>query len=52
MSEDVVAVGALLIGITIFGWSLVHALSGIVVQIPADDLCRTAAECAAAVLAQ
>jgi hypothetical protein len=52
MSEDLVAVGALLIGIAVFGWSVVHALNGIVLLVPADEACRTAAECAAAVLAQ
>jgi hypothetical protein len=47
MTEDLVVTAGVLIASAICGWYVVHAISGVVLSIPADDMCTMAAQCLA-----
>jgi len=49
MAEDLLVTAGVLVASAVCGWYVVHAISGVVLSIPADDMCTTAAQCLALV---
>lgn len=47
MTDDLLLVSGVLIALGVSGWYVIHAISGVVLFIPADDMCATAAQCIA-----
>ena len=47
MTEDLLVTAGVLIASAICGWYVVHAITGVILSIPADDTCTMAAQCLA-----
>jgi hypothetical protein len=45
MTEDVLIVAGVLLASAVCGWYVVHSITGIVLLVPADDVCGTVARC-------
>jgi hypothetical protein len=52
MMEDLLIVAGVLLASAVCGWYVVHSISGIVLLIPADDVCGTAAKCLSLAMGQ
>ena len=52
MTDDLLLIAGLVLSAALCGWFVVHAISGVVLLVPADDLCGTAAQCVALVVGQ
>jgi hypothetical protein len=47
MTEDLLVTAGVLVASAVCGWCVVHAISGVVLSVPVDDMCMTAAQCLA-----
>ena len=45
MAEDLLVVAGVLVSSAVCGWYVIHAISGIVLSIPVDEMCTAAAQC-------
>jgi hypothetical protein len=47
MTEDLLLVSGVLTASAVCAWYVIHAISGVVLFIPADDMCASATQCIA-----
>ena len=45
MTEDLLVIVGVLVASAVCGWYVVHSISGIVLLVPADNVCGTASAC-------
>lgn len=50
MTEDLLMVGGMFLALAVFGWYVVHAITGAAALIPGDDVCRFGSDCLALAL--
>ena len=52
MTEDLLVASVVLLASVVCGWYVVHSISGILLLVPADDMCGTAGQCLALAMGQ